>query len=173
LYDSGSGCPYGSHEFSGQKGLIMKRIAYVLMVFGVCGCCYQEHKSTEPLIIMKKVYRDKTEHVYLPNDYGFLIHHVDNMTPEYYLYDKPTHKIKLTSDFSEFLAGLRKFPRGVKVDRIHGCATTAGGMSEKNKRQLQKVIKARKFKLTDMDDGNYTVCTCETVSADWFATVRN
>ncbi len=103
---------------------------------------------------MELVHKTQSELVYLPNDYGFLIYQLDNKKPELYLYDKPANKIEMTSDFSQFLSGLQRFPNGVKLDRIRGCAITALGMSEEYKVRLNNIIKAKGFRLTNSDDGN-------------------
>jgi hypothetical protein len=141
----------------------MKRIILVLIAFVVCIGCFEEHENTESLAIMKLVYKDRTELVYLSNDYGFLIQWIDHQEPELYLYNKPSNKIQMTTDFFDFLVELKAFPNGVKVDRIRGCAITAQGMPEDYKVRLREIIRAKEFYLTNQDDGNFTVCTCETI----------
>lgn len=92
-----------------------------------------QRTQNDRLAIIELVRREGTETVFLPNDYGFLIQWLDNMEPNLYIYNKPESSIKMTSDFTAFLAGLEEFPDGAKVDRIRGCGTTAQGMSENKK----------------------------------------
>ena len=54
----------------------------------------------------------------------------------------------MTNNFTVFLSDTKRFPDGVKVDRIRGCAISAAGMPKEYKEQLNKLIKAKKFKLT-------------------------
>ena len=131
-----------------------------------------DHRDENSLAIMELGRETGPEVVYLPNDYGFLIFWVDNEKPELYLYDKPANKIEMTSDFSKFLSGLQRFPNGVKLDRIRGCAITAGGMPEEYDDRLDDIIKAKQFTLTDLDDGNFTVCSCETTYVRRFTKSR-
>jgi len=121
---------------------------------------------------MELVYKDRTESVFLPNDHGFLIQWIAHKEPKFYLYDKPASEIQMTDVFSDFLAGLEGFPNGVKVDRIRGCGITEQGMPEDYKHRLHQTIKAKKFSLTDLDDGNYTVCSCQTSEVRMFTTVN-
>lgn len=151
----------------------MKRIVFILITFGVCGGCFEEHRSSNSLAIMEMVYKDRTELVFLPNDYGFLIQWIDHKKPEFYLYNKPANKIQMTNVFSDFLASLQCFPNSVKVDWILGCGITAQGMAEDYKHQLDEIIKAKKLNLTDLNDGNFSVCSCETSAVRMFTTVNN
>jgi len=150
----------------------MKRIIFVLIAFVVCRGCPEEHGNTGSLAIMELVYKDKTELVYLSNDYGFLIQWVDYQEPEFYLYNKPSNRIQMTSDFFDFLAELKAFPNGVKVDRIRGCGITEGGMPEDYKGRLREIIKAKRFYLTNEDEGNFTVCSCETIKVRRYKTTN-
>jgi len=147
-----------------------KRIVSLLIVFGVCGGCSERRGVTGSLAIMELVYSDRTELVYLSNDYGFLIQWIDNSEPEFYLYNKPSRRIQMTSDFHDFLAGLKAFPNGAKVDRIRGCAITEHGMPEDYKARLRETIKAKSFHLTDQNDGNFPVCECETIKVRRYRT---
>jgi hypothetical protein len=151
----------------------MKRIVFMLIAFSVYGGCFKEHRNNNSLAIMELVYKDRTEIVFLPNDYGFLIQWIDHEEPEFYLYDKPASKIQMTSVFFDFMAVLQGFPNGVKVDRIRGCGITEQGMPEDYKNRLHQIIKAKEFSLTDLDDGNYGVCSCETSAVRMFTTVNN
>ena len=144
----------------------------VIVTLLVVGCPIRQ-ADTKSLAIMELGYTDRTELVYLANDYGFLIYWVDNHKAELYLYDKPANTIEMTSDFSEFLSGLERFPNGVKLDRIRGCAITAAGMPEEYKDRLNDTIKAKEFRLTDMDDGNFGVCSCETTYVRRFTTTNS
>lgn len=102
----------------------------------------------------------KTE--YLPNDYGFLINWPDNAKPEFYLYNKPLKSITCTSDFNEFLAGLKRFPGGAKVDCIEKCQSPfAYKMPDTAEERLWEVIKTKRYKITEQEDGNFIICTCE------------
>lgn len=135
--------------------------------------CVTDGYVNKSLIIMELGRQAGPEYVYLPNDYGFLVFWLDNKKPEFYIYDKPANTIKMTSDFSVFLSEIERFPNRVKVDRIRGCAITAAGMSEEHKEQFNKLIKAKKFKLTDIDDGNIRVCSCETTYVRRYKTTNN
>jgi len=136
----------------------MKRIAFLLISILLFVGCMTDQRDNNSLAIIELGRKTGPELVYLPNDYGFLIYRLDNKKAELYLYDKPANKIEMTSDFSEFLSGLRRFPDGVKLDRIRGCAITALGMSEEYKDRLNNIIKAKGFCLTNSDDGNFGVC---------------
>lgn len=132
-----------------------------------------DQRNNSSLAIMELGRKTGSELVHLPNDYGFLIFWLDNKKPELYLYDKPANKIKMTSDFSEFLFGLQRFPNGVKLDRIRGCAVSAIGMPEEYKDRLNNIIKAKGFRLTNSDDGNFGVCSCETIYVRRFTTTNS
>ena len=144
-------------------------ITGILIWFG----CTTRHYANESLQIMELGRQSGPEYVYLPNDYGFLIFWLDDKEPELYIYNKPKHRIKMTSDFSVFLSEIQHFPDGVKVDRIRGCAITAAGMPEEYKEQLNKLIQAKKLKLTDIDDGNFGVCSCETTYVRRYKTTND
>jgi len=141
----------------------MKRVALLIMAVLLWTGCVTEHRANESVAIMELGRKTGPEIVYLANDYGFLIYWLDNKEPELYIYNKPANKIEMTSDFSVFLSGLQRFPNGVKVDRIRGCAITAAGMPQEHKQRLNEVIKAKEFRLTNGDDGNFAVCSCETI----------
>ena len=132
-----------------------------------------DQRDNNCLAIMELGRKTGAELVYLPNDYGFLIFWLDNKKPELYLYEKPANKIQMTRDFSEFLSSLQRFPNGVKVDRIRGCAITALGMPEEYKGRLNNIIKAKGFRLTNADDGNFGVCSCETTYVRRFTTTNS
>jgi len=151
----------------------MKRIAFLLISILLFVGCMTNQRDNNSLSIMELGRKTGTELVYLPNDYGFLIFWLDNKKPELYLYDKPANKIEMTSDFSEFLSGLRRLPNGVKLDRIRGCAITAAGMPEEYKDRLNNIIKAKGFRLTNADDGNFGVCSCETTYVRRFTTTNS
>jgi hypothetical protein len=150
----------------------MKRIAFLLISILLFVGCMTDQRNNNSLDIIELGRKTGSELVYLPNDYGFLIFWLDNKKPELYLYDKPANKIEMTSDFSEFLSGLQRFPNVVKLDRIRGCAITALGMSEEYKVRLNNIIKAKGFRLTNSDDGNFGVCSCETTYVRRFTTTN-
>lgn len=129
-------------------------------------------KITKKLAIAQLEYKDRTEVVYLANNYGFLIHWLDNQLPKLFVYNKPANSIQVSSDFNIFLKHLKALPSGVQIDRKRGCSITAAGMSEEQKSQLEQVIKEKKFILTDINEGNFTVCTCETIKVTWFTTAN-
>lgn len=151
----------------------MKTILFVLIMLLVCAGCARKLAESNRLAIMELVRKDGTETVFLPNDYGFLIMWLVGKEPKLYLYNRPANEICMTSDFSVFLAGLEKFPSGAKVDRIRGCGITEQGASEDYKHRLYEIIKAKKLYLTDIDDGNFTVCSCQTIDVRMFTTVNN
>ena len=151
----------------------MKRIAFLLISILLFVGCMTVQRDNNSLAIMELVRKTGSELVYLPNDYGFLIFWLDNKKPELYLYEKPANKIQMTRDFSEFLSSLQRFPNGVKVDRIRGCAITAIGMPEVYKGRLNNIIKAKGFRLTNADDGNFGVCSCETTYVRRFTTTNS
>lgn len=112
-----------------------------------------------PIMMLKRYGTDGI--VNLPNDYGFLIRWNNADPLEFYLYDKPKRQIRCTSDFSAFLAGLRDFPTGARIDHIRFCASFEGGMPKSNRQRLEEVVQAKRFRLTDPEGGNFIVCTCE------------
>jgi len=134
--------------------------------------CVPKHDANKSLAIMELGRETGPELVYLANDYGFLIYWLDNKEPELYIYNKPANKIKMTSDFSEFLTDLQRFPNGVKVDRIRGCGITEMGMPEDYKEQLRQIIKEKEFYLTDIEDSNFSVCQCQTTYVRRFKTTN-
>jgi hypothetical protein len=140
----------------------MNKVVFLLIGVSLFCSCATEPRISNFLCIIELGRKEGPEYVYLPNDYGFLIDWVDNTEAELYIYDKPAQRIKMTSDFANFLSELQQFPNGIKVDQIHGCATTAAGMSQEQKSQLNELIQKKKFILTDVDDGNYPFCSCET-----------
>ena len=158
--------------------MLRKEIVFVLIAFGLCGGCSERRQDTTSLAIIELVYTDRNAIVCLPNDYGFLIQWIDGHEPEFYLYNKPSHTIQMTGDFQTFLVGLQALPDGAKVDRIRGCAITEGGMPPEYSRRLRETIAAKRFHETDVDDGNFPVCSCETLkmrrykSADERATLK-
>lgn len=148
-----------SHHLVGPT---MNKYALLMTAVFLWIGCVTEPRPNQSLAIMELGRKTGPELVYLANDYGFLIYWPDNMEPELYIYDKPANRIKMTSDFSAFLSDLRHFPKGPKVDRIRGCAITAAGMPQDHKERLNEVTEAREFTLTNSDDGNFGVCSCET-----------
>ncbi|MHC4694410.1 MAG: hypothetical protein ACYS67_16845 [Planctomycetota bacterium] len=155
---------------SAEQARIFQRIAWqTVRDYEWSGISKRGNKS---LAIMELGRKTGPELVYLPNDYGFLIVWLDNKKPELYLYDKPANKIEMTQDFSRFLDGLQQFPDGVKLDRIRGCAITAAGISREDKARLDNIIKKKGFRLTNKDDGNFTVCTCQASYVRKFTTTN-
>ena len=146
---------------AGFRGLAMKKTAFALIVMILTTGCSTEPPGSKSLAIVELVYRDRTEVVFLPGDYGFLIYWPDNGEAQLYLYDRPANRIQMTSDFSEFMAGLWKFPNDAKVDRMRGCWITAGGMGPERERELQQTIKAKGFRF---EDGPFGICSCETIA---------
>jgi len=144
-----------------------------LIGISLFGSCTTELRTNDSLCIIELGRMEGREYVYLPNDYGFLIDWVDNTEAELYIYDKPAQRIKMTSDFSVFISELQRFPDGVKVDEICSCATTAAVMSQEQKSQLNELIQKKKFILTGADDGNYTVCSCQTTYVRRYKTAVN
>jgi hypothetical protein len=148
--------------------LTMKSIAFALIVILACVGCARKRPEGKSLAIMELVREDGPEAVFLPNDYGFLIMWVNPAKPEFYLYDKPAAQIRMTNDFSAFLAGLAKFPKRAKVDRIRGCGISALMMPEEADRRLENLIRRKRFYMTDSDDGNFGVCSCDTLDVHIF-----
>ena len=140
--------------------MAMKRIVLVLVALGVCGACSEKRENATSLAVIELVYSDRIELVYLPNNYGFLIDWIDHEKPEFYLYNKPSHRIQMTRDFQDFLVGLQAFPNGATVDRIRCCAITEQGMPEDYKTRLRETIENKRFHLSD---GDFTVCSCQTI----------
>ncbi|MHC4499284.1 MAG: hypothetical protein ACYS9T_03250 [Planctomycetota bacterium] len=121
----------------------------------------REDSQEEPLAVMILRRRDKDEIVNLPNDYGFLVRWNGADGPEFCLYEKARRRIRCTADFSTFLAGLKEFPAGAKVDRLRKCsAPFEWGMPKAKHQRLEEVIQAKGFKLTGIGEGNFTICTC-------------
>jgi hypothetical protein len=147
------------------------RTILLLTVLAVAGC-QKPQLTPKKLSIARLEYKDKTTVVYLANDYGFLIQWLDNQPPMLFVYNKPANSIQVTSDFNVFLKHLKALPSGVLLDRKRGCSITALGMSKKQKSQLKQVIKEKKFILTDINKGNYPICTCETSKVTWFTTAN-
>ena len=147
-----------------------------LLILSTCliiiGCSKSDHTPSH-LAIAKLEYKDKTEIIYLANDYGFLIQWLDNQAPKLFIYNKPANSIRMTNNFEVFMKELQALPSGIKVDRIRGCSITEMGMPEDYKDRLQVLIKDKDFYLTDSDDGNFTVCVCETQKVTWFTTTNN
>lgn len=151
----------------------MKKKHFSIIVFFLfLGCTSQQIQQTN-LCIMELGRQDGIEYVYLPNDYGFMIIWPDNQEPELYIYDKPAHMIKMTNEFPVFIEDLRQFPDAVKVDRIRSCGITSAGMSVEYKDILNDVIENKKFTLTDIEDGNFGVCTCESSYVHRYKTIND
>ncbi|MBI5777944.1 MAG: HEAT repeat domain-containing protein [Planctomycetes bacterium] len=100
--------------------------------------------------------------VYLPNDYGFLLNYLGQTEPEFYLYNRPSWTITVTGDFRQFIAGLKQFPDGAKVDQIHKCQVSFEyGMPGYEGEWLDEIIKEKKFRMTDYEDNNFMIECCE------------
>ncbi len=137
----------------------------LVALVGICSLasCHSAQPRTEPLGIIIVEYADDPRVVCLPHDYGFLIRWYPSEKPELYLYDKPSHHISYTSDFAEFLDGLADFLSGSKVDEISLCCgeTSKMGMSKPEFRKLQEIVRQKRFHMTDHNEGNFCICTCE------------
>jgi hypothetical protein len=152
------------------SGASMKRRLLILFTcLIIIGCIKSDHTLSR-LAIAKLEYKDKTEIVYLANDYGFLIQWLDNQAPKLFTYNKPGNSIRMTNNFEVFMEELKAFPSDIKVDRIRGCSITEGGVPEVYKDRLNELIGDKSFYLTDLDDGNFPVCVCETQKVTWFTT---
>ena len=101
--------------------------------------------------------------VYLPDDYGFLVNWYDGEKSEFYLYNQPSKTIIFTTVFNEFLAGLKKFPAGAKVDWIDKCQISFYRcMPDAERKRLRQTIKTKRFKLiTNEEDRNCMIDACE------------
>jgi HEAT repeat protein len=99
---------------------------------------------------------------YLPNDYGFLINYLGQTEPEFYLYNRPAWTITVTGDFRQFIAGLKQFPDHAKVDWIRCCTVSFEyGMPYYEREWLDETIASKGFRMTDLEDGNETIDSCE------------
>jgi hypothetical protein len=148
-------------------------VAIFIMAIFLLNVFIPKMHTQKSLCIMELGRLAGPEYVYLPNDYGFLIYWLDNNEPELYTYNEPEHKINMTSDFAVFLSYLQLFPDGVKVDQIRGCGITALGMSQENKKLLEELIENKKFRLTNEDDNNWGVCSCETLYVHRYNTAKD
>jgi len=120
----------------------------------------------EPLPIAILQYRD-LEHaqvIMLHSDYGYLAHWVPEADPEFFIYDRPQHRITHTMDFDSFLVQLKLLPRGATLDTICGCG---GGFSydmpPDKVTQLNQAIRESGLVLNPL-----LICTCESTDITFF-----
>jgi hypothetical protein len=127
--------------------------------------CQTPPTRSRPLPIIILEYPDHSTTRYLANDYGFLIQWPSaSEAPDIYLYDKPAHRIHHYSELESFLAELERIPDGSPVDRIRGCFITTFGMPPADGRRLTETLRRKRLRLTDEEDGNFGVCSCETTN---------
>ena len=110
-----------------------------------------------------KTHNPGTVCVCLSNDYGFFINWPDAALPEIYLYEKKPARITLVTSVDEFLKWIASLPEDATLDWIRTCDGTCAGMPEEKTRHLQRILEGRKRHLTSTEDGNFVVCTCESI----------
>lgn len=110
---------------------------------------------------------------FLAGDYGFLANCEEGKAAEYYFYDKPKHEITYLTDFDEFLRKLQTIPNGSAVDKIERCAPPFWqAMPIEKRNQIKELLKNKQCKMTNADNGNFTVCVCKGSDEDEGSTLR-
>lgn len=110
---------------------------------------------------------------FLAGDYGFLANCEEGKLPEFYVYDKPRHRIVCVSDFSEFIDELEKIPDGATVDRKERCAPPFWHALPLDQRdRIMSLLTRKHCRLTTAEEGNFTICVCKGADADGTPTLR-
>jgi len=138
----------------------MKRlIALWVVALAICGCISTPDRP-RPLAIAILEYERSPESPgveLLPHDYGVLIKGLPEEKPEFFVYDRPHHKIVCPSDFQAFLCELENIPSGSRVDWVNTCTVPLNyGMPETESTQLERVPTKKR-----LHRGGYIICTCE------------
>lgn len=139
----------------------MNKVNIFLVILCLLTGCVSTKPADDKLALITLTRPDGKETVYLPNDYGFLITWNDTEQPQFYLYEKSPPRIRIVDDFDTFLAELKKFPDGAEVDWIRNCASLYWAMPLEQQARLRKALKSKEFELTDHNDNNFVICTCE------------
>jgi len=142
-----------------MKGALAVGLGLLLLA----GCSRPPSGDPGPLAIAIVEYGDDAPQVVcLASDYGFLVKWEKEEPPELYVYRRRDHRITCPADFAAFLAELERLPTGARVDQIHRCcASFDWGMPDAERRQLHALLVRKQFRLTGWQDGNFTICTCE------------
>lgn len=154
-----------------RKVLTLKQISCYLIVWVIfsVGCRNEAQEQKAPrdnnfviITLVSSCKELQNKNICLPNDYGFLINWPGDTKPEFYLYNKLLKTITFTDDFTDFLDGLKQFPTGAKIDRIEKCQVPFSYyMPDAEREQLDDIIKNKRFVLTDQENNNFIICTCE------------
>jgi hypothetical protein len=104
----------------------------------------------------------------LGGDYGFLAHWEENSSPEFFVYDKPKHRITCVTNYATFLEKLNAIPDGASVDYINRCAPPFWqGMPLEQRKEVRDLLKRKGFHMTSPEEGNYPVCVYGNVDGDY------
>lgn len=110
---------------------------------------------------------------FLAGDYGFLANCGEGKPPEFYVYDKPRHRIVCLTDFPEFMAELEKIPDGATVDKKERCAPPFWQALPMDLRdQIMNLLRRKQCQLTTAAEGNYPICVCKGDDTDGETTLR-
>jgi hypothetical protein len=114
-------------------------------------------------------YRDGSRLFHLHSRYGLVARWEDGKG-SFYLYDKGRTNITVTGDLKTFIAGLSKFPDRSEIAWVNTCtAPLYYGMPTKMLSEIQDVLKKKRFKMADIEEGNFVLCTCEATNLIFFA----
>jgi len=144
-----------------------KMLATSIIAVNLLACgCGTVRSTVDPLPIMVLDLGEGSpvaETVYLPADYGFFINWPKDGPGEFYLYDRPAHRITYTVEFSGFLAGLKGFPRHATVAWIETCTVIRSlGIPTEQRRRLRGLLEAKRFRMhSPGGHGHFGVCTCQ------------
>lgn len=131
-------------------------------------------KEVVPIAVLEygREYDYKQRCKCLTNDYGYFINWVENEEPELYVYQKKPARIARLKSMDELLAWAKKLPEASDVDWITTCGSTRGGVPQEKLDELQRIFTERKIHLTDTEDGNFTICICESIRQQMFTNIK-
>jgi hypothetical protein len=104
----------------------------------------------------------------LGSDYGYFIDWPDNQSPQLYVYEKKPARIARLASMDELLAWAAKLPEGACVAQIRTCGSTCAGVPPEKAEELKRNFADRKIRLSGEKEGNFPICTCESVGKTMF-----
>lgn len=145
-------------------------IVLIAFISAPSGLAQESAQSTVPVVAIQygPVHACKYKCICLGSDYGYFINWPDNGTHEIHVYEKKPARIASLATMDDLLEWAGRIPEGVNVDWLRMCGSTCAGVAPEKLEQLQRVFVERKIHLTDLDDGNFPICTCESKDKKMF-----
>ena len=153
--------------------LFMKRALKVgvVVVTAICAVAGQQPPADD-FPIAELQYRDGSRLFHLHSPYGFVAKW-EKGKESFFLYDKERTNITTTSDLETFVRALASWPDSAEVAWINTCgAPLYYGMPKGELSKIEQLLKGKRFKMAEIEENNFALCTCEATNLIFFTKTR-